>query len=100
MKMSFHLTAKMTVLSGDYKRFGLINNCTPHDKSVVDAVSAEAHERGHISDIKSIVVAAMDAEEAKPYPSKEACDKATKAAVKRVNKVFQQAVQSSRNSRK
>jgi hypothetical protein len=77
-----------------------VNNCTPHDKSVVDAASAEAHERGHISDIKAIVMAAMDAEEGKPYPSKDASDKATKAGVNRVNKVFRHAVQSSRNSRK
>jgi len=29
---------------------------------------------GHISDIKAIVTAAMDAQEGKPYPSKDACD--------------------------
>ena len=36
----------------------------------MDAASAEVHERGHISDIKTIVIGAMDAEEGTVYSAR------------------------------
>ena len=98
--MRFVAKVTLHVFTGDWGQLGLVNNCKPDDKSVVDAASAEAHEYGHVNDIKAEVVSAMDAEEAHPYLSKDDCKKAIKGAIKRVNKKFRDASRNSQTSRK
>jgi RHS repeat-associated protein len=92
MHMRFSGTVRIRAYDGDYKRFGAINNCKPHDTTVVDFQSALVHERGHISYVKNATVAAMDREEAVPYPSRDDCKNAIEGAIKRVNKAFSKAV--------
>lgn len=91
MDMRFFIQGTIYAYDGNFQTFFRVNNCKPHDRSVVDTQSALAHERQHITYVENAVMAAMQTEEAKTYASKAACDAAIPGARKRVQKAFQNA---------